>query len=370
MKMLKKLALVSAVSMISAGAFAMEAMDDETMAATTGQDGITILVAPGTRTTTQLGNTAGNLGVSAATLSALDIIDAAGGNTATANNTFKAISIKQVVIHDNDGWTAAHGGTADTANSGALVIGDGSTIDSTVIVANDTAPISILIDSVGDSNGSSNAGGGAMLNVRISTPTLGIKVGSVGIADSYNTGSNGLDDSALTTADAALSPDDVDNAGAVNGNGNRGRIAIMNGMEIILGATTINIQLGNESQGSMIAVNAAIVGGLTINNFALNDTAGAVRGGSIGASSLSLVDVGGANLTAGVAVDVGADPVSVTSPLGEGLYVTLGQLGHATNGANLTLNNQYLGSNTANDLGDVQMLGLNLNGTTLVIRGH
>ncbi len=46
MKMLKKLALVSAISMISAGAFAMEAMDDESMAAATGQDGITINIVP------------------------------------------------------------------------------------------------------------------------------------------------------------------------------------------------------------------------------------------------------------------------------------------------------------------------------------
>ena len=46
MKMLKKLALVSAVSMISAGAFAMEAMDDESMASATGQDGITIKIVP------------------------------------------------------------------------------------------------------------------------------------------------------------------------------------------------------------------------------------------------------------------------------------------------------------------------------------
>ena len=44
MKMLKKLALASAVSMISAGAFAMEAMDDESMSAATGQDGITIQI--------------------------------------------------------------------------------------------------------------------------------------------------------------------------------------------------------------------------------------------------------------------------------------------------------------------------------------
>ena len=55
MKMLKKLALVSAISMISAGTFAMEAMDDESMAATTGQDGITILIAPGAIAGGQLG---------------------------------------------------------------------------------------------------------------------------------------------------------------------------------------------------------------------------------------------------------------------------------------------------------------------------
>ena len=46
MKMLKKLALVSAISAISVSAFAMEAMDDEAMATTTGQDGITINIVP------------------------------------------------------------------------------------------------------------------------------------------------------------------------------------------------------------------------------------------------------------------------------------------------------------------------------------
>lgn len=358
MKMLKKLALVSAVSMISAGAFALEAIDDETMAATTGQDGITILVAPGTRTDAELLA----LGV---TQDTIDAIDLTTNGVPGADGVLKAISIRQVVIHDNDGWTVAGGGTADTANSGAIVIGDGNAADSTVIFADNATPIVINIDAVGDSNGAA-VGGGAMLNVRIDTPTLGIRVGSIGVADSYNTGPDGVDDSSATLASAALSGDDVDNAGATDGNAHRGRVQIMSAMEIILGATTINIQLGNESQGSMIAVDAAIVGGLTINNFALNDNGGALAGGSIGASSLVMRDVGGANLTASVAMDVGG----ALAPLGEGLYVTLAQLGHATNGADLTLNNQYLGANTANDLGDVQIKGLNLNGTTLVIRGH
>lgn len=68
MKALKKLALVSAVSMISAGAFAMEAMDDESMAAATGQDGITIKVSLGTRSQTTLTT----LGVSSTTFDQID----------------------------------------------------------------------------------------------------------------------------------------------------------------------------------------------------------------------------------------------------------------------------------------------------------
>jgi predicted O-linked N-acetylglucosamine transferase (SPINDLY family) len=38
----KKLALVTAMFAATSGAYAMEAMDDESMAAATGQDGITI----------------------------------------------------------------------------------------------------------------------------------------------------------------------------------------------------------------------------------------------------------------------------------------------------------------------------------------
>lgn len=370
MKMLKKLALVSAVSMISAGAFAMEAMDDETMATTTGQDGITILVAPGTRTAADL--TA--LGVSSGVGSAQAAIDLTTNGTPGADGVFKALSIRQVVVHDADGWTAAQGGTADTANSGAIVIGNGTAIDSTVIFADNATPISIEIDAVGDHNGAT-AGGSPMLNIKISTPTLGIKMGAVYVADSFHA-TNAATAANITTTQTngvggAYAANTQDNDGTVDGNQYRGLSGeILGDMEIILGATTINIQLGAETQGSMIAVNASILGGLTINNMALNDTAGGIMGGSIGASSLTIKDVGGANLTANVRVDVGNATVSPTSPLGEGLYVTLAQLGDATNGADVTLNNQYLGSNTANDLGDVQIKGLNLSGTTLVIRGH
>jgi len=334
MKMLKKLALVSAVSMISAGAFAMEAMDDESMATTTGQDGITILVSPGTKTSGDLTT----LGVSAATQTAIDV----GG----VANTFKGLSINQIVIHDDDGWTAAHGGTVATTNSGAIVIGDGSAGDSTVVFADDTTPISILVDAVGDHD--NNGTDSPMLNVRISTPTLGIKVGSISVANS----------DAANGATVATDTDGTTISGAVK---------IMNPMEMIVGATTMNIQLGNETQGGMIALNASITNGLTIANFALNDVN---SGGTIGASSLKVVDNGGTNLTANVVINA----VGSAGPAGEGLYITVAALGSAT-GADLTMNDVNIGDTAAGtpdttNLGDVQIKGLNLAGTTLIIRGH
>jgi len=424
MKALKKLALVSAVSMISAGAFAMEAMDDESMASATGQDGISILVKPGVLSAAQLTT----FGVSAASQ---DLVDNPSlGYFANNDDSFNGLSINRVVIHDNDGWTAAFGGTAGTTdNSGVLVIGDGSAGDSTVLFADGSKPIKIDVDMVGDHNGAT-AGGAAMLNVRITTPRLGIKVGSIGVADSYNKGADGVDDSSAVAIGTALANDDVDNAGATDGNAYRGRVTIMNGMEIVMGAAVTNIQLGAESQGAMIVLNTSLLGGLAINNFSLNDTAGNINtvplgtvitgGGSIFVGSLTMKDAGGSNLTVAANVDVGStstatyaavpaqqsalrDRVAVaafgtgstyaaltapqqaavdaqiTGPGGiedqaqaayNGLVIQVAQLGDATNGADLSMNNIRLGDATAANLGDVQILGLNINGTTLVISGH
>ena len=44
MKLLNKLALTTAVAALSTASFAMEAMTDDSMAATTGQDGISLRI--------------------------------------------------------------------------------------------------------------------------------------------------------------------------------------------------------------------------------------------------------------------------------------------------------------------------------------
>jgi len=370
MKAFQKLALVSAIALTSS-AFAMEVADDETLAATTGQDGITILVAPGTRTDVQLAA----LNVSAATLTSMDV---------NANNTFKGLSIGKVVVHDKDGVINSAGPSpapyipaATNRNSGAMII------DGVVLLADDTSPIVVEIDTVGsvvdlDTGTMASTGNdGAMLNVAIRTPRLAVRVGDVKIANSTGNfagfseagvgGANTVNEIVSGVDGLFGTADD----GLLGTNGTE--ITIMSGMEVILGAMTTQIQLGREAQGSMIAVDANIEGGLTINNFALNDQGGAISGGSINAAKMTVINAGGvagvSNLQAKAYVNVG----TTTSVLGEGLYITVGQLGTAGGGADVTLYDQALGRSVANGgaaIGDVQLLGLNLAGTTLVIKGH
>ena len=450
MKMLKKLALVSAISMISAGAFAMEAMDDESMAAATGQDGITINIVPDVIS----GAAASAMGVSDATKSAIADLD---NNPLTVDPAplYKGLSIGEIRVHDDDGLGVL--GTDATANSGALVIGggydknnDGDFVDAgettvngdrTVVLAKGDKPIQINIDMIGDSNGAT-AGGGAMLNVEIKQPALAIKLGNIYVANS-----NAAPDDFDADGGAQNDADSLDNQ---DGTTVSGKVKILDGLEIVMAESTMTIQLGNESQGSMIVANAVLTNGLTLNNFALYDESGAAAltadnliagdvgsGGSIRATSIKITDNGGTNLTAMTAIDVGSritlastvtpgsagetaykDKITLSASNGNfttyaaavaagaagaavvagvdaatayattlvnatantagnwggvdtynGLVIT-SQLGNATTGADITINNLALGDLNASVMGDVQIIGLMLGKSKIVIMGH
>jgi len=368
MKGLKKLALVSAIAMTSAGAFAMEAADDQLLSDTTGQQGITIDVAPGAMSLTAIN---AQFGMATGAGSSLGTLDAAG--TATI---VRGLTIGKVLVKDSDGFTGS-------TSAGALVIGGGTSgtdaTDQTLVMADDVNPIVINVDSSGN-------GTNPVLNVEIKTPTLLIKTGNIYVAD--NTGANAT--------------------------------KVLNGMEMTLGATTINVQLGHELQTSTILnplgtaalnqtttalalVNATLSGGLTINETKIDDGAGVasgttldITGGSIYVKSMAIKDstagyANGANLTANVAVNVednlvtafnmgtATDPDAATG----GLVITLASLGGAK-GINVAMTDVTLGKVTlasgtidhatagasAKSLGDVEILGLNLNGTSLIIHGH
>lgn len=145
MKTLAKLALVSAMAM-SSSAFAMQALDDESMSATTGQDGVTIKLA---------------------------------GN----------ISFDYLAIHDGDGITGS-GLTAGqsgitTPSPGAIVIGGWNGTTSTPVTVTAANGINIKIDADGNSNA---AGNNAVLNINLDLGDTTVAVGSIGVAASAANG--------------------------------------------------------------------------------------------------------------------------------------------------------------------------------------
>ncbi len=142
-------------------------------------------------------------------------------------------------------------------------------------------------------------------------------------------------------------------AGSVSG-------VIMSNATITLGATTANIQLGNEAQGNMIQVDTVITGGVSIANSTLYDAGGALTGGVVGSSNIQILDNGGADLT----VDVGMD-ITAT----DGLLITLNQVGNAATGFDMRIERLYLGTTTLGYLGDVELTAVNLNGSTVSISG-
>jgi len=230
-------------------------------------------------------------------------------------------------LHDKDGLSAAATPTSYSYD-GAIVIEN-------MQIAVGGANIVISVDA-GDRGTSGTA---PILQVNVALPaTLTISTGAIRVANSQRDNAAWSIDSQTTT--------------------------ILNNMTIILGGTTLNIQLGNEVQtGSvagtdMMVLSASVTGGLVVSGFRLSDaTAGA---GGIGATTMTVLDSGGgANLT--LAVDVNATNA--------GLVLGLGQIGSAASGMDIRIVDQYLGTSTNPKLGDISIVGLNLNGSTLTING-
>ena len=227
-------------------------------------------------------------------------------------------------IHDTDG---AAGVTGVTANGAGAIVIDGFSISRDAT----TDTIDITIDA--DDGGT----GGAFLNVGVSLPNnLTIALGGLNVADSGRTAGGGTwSTSATVSAGSTATPVPLINLGTMT-----------------LGATTLNIQLGNEPQGNMIAIDTTISGGINISGFAIND---ANSGGAL-STDLQIVDNGGTVLS----VDTGID---ITS---NGLVIGLGGIGDTANGLDVRMANLNVGG--SGDIGDVELVGLNLTGN-LVIYG-
>jgi hypothetical protein len=335
MKLFTQLALVSAIA-ASGSAFAMQSMNDQDMSSTTGQDGITILIAPG----------AGDIASS-------PLLPGMVGQ----------ITVDTAILHDKDGVGAG-------SEAGAIVIGkanDGSTIP---LAIQASGPIEVNIDASGSgtaagtgSTGHVALGGAPFLNINVVLPSsLNIITGDIAVAGSARGG--------LAVGDSAV-------ADAATGGTVGTAVKILNSMTIGLNSTTLNIQLGNTPQGAMIVLGGNVTGGLSIANGGITDaTAGA--GGTLGTGDLLLTNGAAAtgvagNLTLAASIDV-VSAANLTAALGTpapgGLSLTLGTAGVADSAKyNVMLENVTLGG-PSSTLGDLELQGVNLTGTRVVIMGH
>jgi len=222
-------------------------------------------------------------------------------------------------IHDKDGLGSISG------DAGALVI-DGFSITR----ANAADEITLAIDADGN-------GGAPVLNIEVGIPSdLTIALGSLEVASSN--GASGTGDWGV-----------ADN------------IQVANLGTVTLGATDLNIQLGTEVQGNMIALDTTITNGVSIAGFELLD---ADSGGSI-LTDLTVVDTGAGNDD--LTVDIGIDVDNTSGSAGTGaLVVGLDGIGGVGSGIDVRMANLTLGGASASAIGDVELVDLQLSGNLTI----
>jgi len=317
MKIITKLALVSSMA-ISANAMAMQAMDDASLSAATGQDGLNI-----------------GIGIS-------------------------KIEIGKVFVHDNDGLAVANGGTA---KAGAIVIqGNGKAGDvlenhGIIIGANYDNAGAYLLPSrnLADLQIDSDANGGnAFINVAAQVSGLDIKIGQIGVVASA----------------------DIPTTGATSiRRGGTGTVnPILSGLSLKTGPMSANIQLGAAPQGAMIQLNATMVGGLEIKDLGIldNSTKTATRAaGEIFVESIKVADANSLDLTLNQKISVIGEEGANKG------YIRM----ISTSGAHDTyVKGVHLGSRSAVSMGDVEVQGMQtyfspaagvyMPGAVITISGH
>ncbi len=309
MKKFTKLVLATSVA-FSANAMAMQAMDDASLSATTGQDGINI-----------------GIGISKVEIEKMYIHDNDG---LAANSTYgyTPISISDLgVITPGTAVSNAVNGGTNSGAAGALAI------DGITITANYDALLSSrnLMDLKIDSDGSSD---GAFLNIAAAVSGLDIDIGEISVARSGDVNATGI------------------RRGVADGS----EKAILSGLRIKTGQMAANIQLGSSPQGAMILLDTTMVGGLTIEDLGILDNAG---GGQVTLGKIQVADANSTDLAIEAKISVTTDGLEITSVkdanfAGTDIYIQGVHLGAAAPSyANVTR-----GTNVGGSIGDVEIQGM------------
>lgn len=312
MKLLTKVSLVSAIA-ISGNAMAMQVLDDGALSAASGQEGITLQLKT------------------------------------------DGITIDKLLLHDNDGLAdnglapvgvipgpvaPAGAGFGGTSEAGAIVING---IELTAVSPDRTLAI-VDIDSDAGAGGNS-----PFLNIGVTTGDINIKVDSIAV---------GVSGSAIPTATSVSN-----RRGATN------ETKILSGytadqkLDITVGGSALNIQLGNTPQGAMIIANGTVSGGLNISNIAVVDAAG---GGAIGLDRIRVTDANSSNLTASAKISISPDGLSIgLGNLAQDIYVDAVRFGSA---AGIGTASSTIGASAS--IGSLEVQGLSLNNTSILVSGH
>lgn len=302
MKLFTKLALVSAVA-ISGQAMAMESMDDSALSSATGQEGITLTIKT------------------------------------------DEVKIGKLIVHDNDGLSATATISPTTATlAGGTAAAGGITVNGVSVKVDTASPFALA--SVGQRaalgltndvlaivkvDADAGAGGTApVLNVNMLNNAMAIHVDSIGV---------GASNSVASMAGKAR-------------RGVTSEVSLIENVDLTVGASALNIQLGNQPQGAMIAANGTIGGGIRIANLTVNDNQG---GGKIGIQNMAITSADSTNLTVNTLIGVKNEGLSIKSTGANDIYMGSIKLGDLA---------------TAKSLGSIEIQGMEMVNSEILVSGH
>lgn len=241
----------------------------------------------------------------------------------------------EVIYYDNDGL--ANQSIGGTQTAGSLIFGtaDGRSTNP-LSLSSGSANINIILKIDSDAGTGPN---GSFVNVGVSVPQdLTINTGDIWVAAAKQ------------------------KVGASRGYTNPTKI--LDNMKVYVSNLNTNIQLGATPQGGLLKMNGIFKDGLRIEGYKLNDVGG---GGSLGMEFISVQNsqpgrFGVTNLDFDVTGSVHTD----------GLSLKINKLGD-NGGMNAMIWGVSAGDlNNPNTkpFGDIEIRGLNLNGTTIKVSGH
>lgn len=241
----------------------------------------------------------------------------------------------EVIYHDNDGLS--NNLLGGTQKAGALIFGTADDLSNNPLsLSSGSANINVILNIDTDAGVGPN---GAFLNLGISVPEdLTINTGDIWVGASK------------------------EKAGVVRGYTNPNKI--LDNFKVYVSNLNTNVQLGSTPQGGLLKMNGIFKDGVRIEGYKLHDLGG---GGSVGMEYISMQNSEPGRFGA---TNLDFDVTGLVLP--DGLSLKLNKVGDK-GGMNIRIFGLAAGdlkNPNTKAFGDVEIKGLNMNGTTIKVSGH